>query len=49
VLITVLQRHVKMPIDTTSLTGLPDKISIISQTVLKRPEKGQTDCLKARK
>jgi len=24
VLRTVLQRHVKMPIDTTSLTGLPD-------------------------
>jgi len=30
-------------------TGFPDEISIKSQTVLKRGQKGQTHCLKARK
>jgi len=45
----VLQRHVKKPIDTTSLTGLPDEISMKSQTVLKKARKGPNRLFKGQK
>jgi len=45
----VLQRHVKMPIDTTSLTGLPDEVSIKSQTVVKKARKGPNRLFKGQK
>jgi len=38
-----------MPIDTTSLTGLPDEVSIKSQTVVKKARKGPNRLFKGQK